>query len=289
MKFRTHSTFAARALLARLVSHSVFLLARLVSYSVFLLPGPLAQAGDITARLADGNLLIVGSAEDDTVILQDGGDVVFRSGTGDDALSLAGRSLVEGNVTVDSGDGNDTVSLAESRLAGRLRVDTGSGADGVQVAAGSTVGRADLRFPTGAAEVIWNGSEVRRLRVDFGASQGDVAVESSILKRIDIQGGTLPLSVLVANANVTGDFDIRSRSASDVIRLSGVLVGGDATWRLGRGVNDVFVGSVQIRGDLTIRTGRDDDTVAVIGSTIEGETDIRTGEGEDVLVEREAI
>jgi VCBS repeat-containing protein len=192
------------------------------------LEGRALLAGNVTASITGGNLVISGdSAANEITITRSGANSVTITGTGttvnggtsavtlngfrkhvtvsmndgDDVVRFVRSSTdlfrIFGNLIVDTGNGNDTVSFSDTSVWGALSITTGAGDDSVSSTPGaSTWGLrvAKTSFvSTGSGEdsVSWSRSQLRMTQsVNLGADNDELIIANSAYwKQTNFNGG----------------------------------------------------------------------------------------------------
>ncbi|WP_035067920.1 hypothetical protein [Nitratidesulfovibrio termitidis] len=243
-------------------------------------------AGDdviIAIRAAETGLALNGGAGDDTIVALAGAATSITGGDGNDTIILP-----EGmdTVTIDTGDGDDTITAAHLGRSGQARVNTGSGDDTVTIGELATRGgQADIVTGDGNDAVTVRGSANYggQTRIDTGG--GDDTVSFGYLGS---QQGQLRVDTGSGNDTVKGtallgqaQLDVRTGDGDDALR---VMVGGAVQARMDTGDgNDTLDIDTVFGGQLSVDAGSGDDTINLGGLGVPGITGINTGDGNDTL------
>ncbi len=216
---------------------------------------------------AIGNIDILGSnAKDNIKVNLNGksysGNLFVNSGNGNDSVSLLGGGVLAGNITVQTGLGNDTVSAftnANTTVGGNLQILNTVGTD---------------------VDLIGTGADT------FG---GNVTVTgaSAIIMLTDTVGGSLTLNSqsvaggvgILLDPTVGKDFTLNGGTGADTILMAGT-VGGNAAINLGNQNNLLDAFPTTISGNLTVQSGAGNDTVAIsAANTVQGSAQFNLGDG----------
>lgn len=207
---------------------------------------------------ASFDLTILGSAEDDSVVLDNlaaGRDIVVRAGDGDDTV-LGGQ----GDDTVHAGTGADTIQL-------------GTGADRAVFGAGELNGLDVVEADTGVTGDVLELTLAAGRTLGAGAFTGVAGFDSFVLHGGD--AGTtaalrLPSNLVTQSGLAT--VSVSGSGSSGQLIIDGRSVGG--TWSLtgGNGNDTLFGGSGNntingSNGEDTIVGGDGGDTIALTGAT----------------------
>jgi hypothetical protein len=200
-------------------------------------------SGNVTATVTAGNLLLVGDAKANQILIQSTSGGALQVSSLDGTTTINGGSgpftstSVTGNVTVFMKQGADVVDVGGTgmltTLPKNLFVDTGSGDDTVDVENASIGGNV----------AIFGGAGNDTFTIGSSTSETAVSVGGSVF----IVGGTGDTNTIaVFDANITGDVRIFGRGADDQIQ-----VGFDAGLGL---IGVTETAHVNIGGNLEIKT-----------------------------------
>jgi hypothetical protein len=244
-------------------------------------------AGNVTALVDDGNLVIAGDASANGVALHqtDAGRYVITGFDLDGTTTINGGTApvvledVTGDVVVDLRAGDDSLVVSNSAEARQTLADSVSG---------------------GAAGTIADSPEVSDPSVD--AEQ--VAVSGNLLIQTGAGDDGVGLNVNVGSDTGGGFVRIDTGDGADTVEVSGSAVGSDLTLNAGAEGDDVTLDDVEIEDALfaSLRGGDDSytangvaaaqiglfagaggDQIELIGSTSTEETVLFTGIGDDEL------
>ncbi len=225
----------------------------------------LLMSGNVTATVADGDVLVRGGRADNAVVVdQDGladgqirlvgvdgttingqaevilddvvGALAFDLRGGDDAVTLDGVTL-PGDLTVLGGRGDNAVVLTDVDIAGDVTVRNRRGADTFELTGASRIGD-DL--------TIDNRSGGATTTITGVSDDGDPPA--------------------ITPVEIGGDVSLRNRRGATTTTLEHVTVGGEVGVRNARGVDVLeLLGQTRIGGDLTIDHGPGDSTTRLEG------------------------
>jgi hypothetical protein len=262
-------------------------------------------AGDVLVNVVDGRLIIEGDALDNNIAITAGAEVGEIVVTGLDGTTVhedgetpaAEVTLtgVERGARIGLGAGHDTLAMSDVSLRGNVSIDTGDGDDNVHIgvedmAAGlqlistdaSVNLRGSLHIDTGDDndEVNIASAAVRgRLRVDTGAGDDMVSLGEAGDPAAGLLG-TLPGDVLIdASLHVRGGAHVELGDGDDDFNLSQARIHSFASVDGGIGDDEINVDQTAALGLLVF--GRDGDDMVSIDSSHIRHLGISTGEGED--------
>ena len=158
------------------------------------------MAGDVTARVVNGDLVITGDNQSNEMYLYDNGDgsyVMFgENGTringlsgypldgvsddirinlrgGDNRIALLGLDLAD-DITIRTGSGNDKIILSEATIRSNLRMRTGGGDDSIRIMTSTILGQFNAATGAGNDEIAATHSAVGSGRVNTGRGNDEV-------------------------------------------------------------------------------------------------------------------
>jgi hypothetical protein len=273
-----------------------------------------------TYRLLSGILLIsnqtgaltITSTSGTAVQVQDGaGPVVKFNGVGSvyvtgtnlaNAITFDDNTPFNGNLFVNAGNGNDTVTLTGVALLGNVTVLGGLGNDNVALNdSGSTIGgNVLLADSKGNDTLTLNGAVLGSTTVS-GVNEIDIGVEAAFflagnvsIVNFDGFGTTVTVdgSVDGVDAGAFGkNFSVTSGPTADLVQFfSASVVGGNATFNLGEGANTLFARSgneggngAQFNENLTFTGGSGVDTFDTDSPiAVGGNLTLNLGDGNNV-------
>jgi hypothetical protein len=216
------------------------------------------MAGDVTAQVVNGDLIVMGDSADNALRLTDFGDselVGFNDANGNPtkingvANGTFDYSGLTGNVVIRTGDGNDRVEVNGVLLPGALVIETGTGNDIV-----SSGGGADIE---------------REFLIDLGPGDNQIAMRGSTFRDGSGPGILVGTSVIVNGG-----------AGADTIRMSEVFVGQDFVMNTHDGADSVNLLFVIPRNFLGVDAGAGADRSQVENSLVR-ELQVNAGGGSD--------
>jgi large repetitive protein len=219
------------------------------------LEGRLTPAGNVTALLLGGNLLVFGdSAANSVEITATGGNLVVsgHDGTtvnGGSAVTFSGVGSVSANLVVALGRGADTANIHDVAVGGYAAIDGGVLAS---------------FFSTGPGDqlTLTNVKVGSYLIVATGGTDDTVALNG-------VQVGD-------ATAIVT-------YGGSDKVTISGSQLNGALLVATGAGNDSVAIDTTTVGGFTAVALGSGDDTLSLTGDTFKGAVFLDGGPGTDKL------
>jgi len=268
----------------------------------------IAPAGNVTVTLVGGVLTISGDAFDNSVTMEQGPgshEIVISSDpynvttiNGEAGpVSFAG---VTGNITVNLGDGNDSLGMSGIAALKDVRVDMGSGDNGFCIGSDSSIhGVLSVKGGAGAdGFTVTHVTVGKGIALDGGDGDNSFTIDAGSTASMALRGGTGSDTVNCGSFDVaktlsidTGNGDSHVRMVNSGGKLLSIhaadgsqsieLIGaGGRTVSItgGQGYSDVSVSGAYI-GAISINTGEGDSTVSMFGCPIEGKVAITTAEG----------
>ncbi len=231
-------------------------------------------AGDVTAAIVGGDLVLTGDAVDNSFFLRRDNSLP-SPGPGDLVVVGFNGTTING-VTADISSGLSEVPLS---VSGDVIADLSQGSD--LLGDSFTVGTSTAA-PFGQLELL--GSIV----VDGGT--GDVSLS---LNNVNVAGdvtysdasGALQSSVLAEDSIIGGDFISQTRAASNEIGADDTTISGDMIFLVDNAASDSFVTNTAatIAGDFRFESNAVTTTTRHDGSSVGDDLIIITGDGEDFI------
>lgn len=232
--------------------------------------------GNVTAAVMGGNLKIVGDNSANQISIQstagglqitslDGttkinggngpvtlsgvtGNASISMGRGDDVLKIGGGAVTTTfahNVSIDVGDGNDTLNIATTSIGGNLSIAGGNGSDTF------TIGSADEAtvVSIGGNLCIVGGQGHDNTIAVFNADITGSASVTAMGRTDHVQFGYDEGLGLIGDETTTGrvnigkSLSIRTGDGADHIALADVIVGGSTSINSGDGIDEILVGA----------------------------------------------
>jgi hypothetical protein len=257
-------------------------------------------AGNVTAELVDGDLIVTGDAADNRIriyrnafgenkLFGDGtsvngvddgtfdltdltGDVVARMGDGNDIVSFEGG--FPATVLIDAGNGNDHInSLAGASIAAGLVIDLGSGANSVGLS-GRGFGREgySLGFRVGTSTIITGGAQEDGVTVEQVYVANDLVINTGAgADRINVRRSTI------------GQFlGVDSGADSDRLFLFGTNVS-TASLQTGAGTASIDLEFFYAKNDLGILAPEGATDILLWRSRVDGTAYVVGGQSNDYV------
>ena len=239
-------------------------------------------------------LSFFGGDGDDVFMMGSNGSISTR-GTltvngegGDDMLMLANVSA--GRINANAGDGDDTLTLSDSRFRGTVNLQGGGGGDVFTVTgvtAGGNVGVNASRGGDGVDTITMSDvSAGGRIAVFTGGADGDTVTLSDLSgTRLNAGVGDGDDTLTLSDSRFRGTVNLQAGGGGDEVTLSGVTARGSVGVNASRGdggtdtvsLDDVFAGNV-----MAILTGDDGDDVDLTDVSAR-RFNVRLGGGGDEL------
>lgn len=265
-------------------------------------------AGNVTAAIVDGELLITGDdAANDITILKTAAGVIVRgnsttiNGASTDFVAFATAVTTTGKITADMGAGDDKVQIDDLTLDGRVVFNGGAGNDKLGLTKAilksglgfrgnegndslvldqSTID-GDLFAFCGAGDdlVTLTGSEVKHSLIMYGRDGADgLNLNNSKVGRWLIEYmGQGDDNVRIANGSTTKHVQMWGQGGADVVQVNESDTSKSFAARMGRGNDAVsFEGDVDVANRLIVRGGGGTDSFAKGTGTLPGGRIVRT-------------
>jgi hypothetical protein len=250
--------------------------------------------GKATLKLGDG---FNGVTMSDTFRAHN--TLTVKGGAQGDTVSLVGPNFfttsIGGIMSLALGDGDNHVTVNQSRIAGALRVTAGTGFDtvdvsgamiggGVQTALGdATVGIAPLDY-TGNVVKIFSGSIIGGpVQVTGGASGDFVSIDqnSTVLgvTRVALAAGANACQVIASSLD--SGFTYTGLADNDTVNLFAATVRGPLSVSVGDGQNLVAIGLTNVYGNTVLKGGNvgNDEFRILTDTELNGTLTINAGNG----------
>lgn len=175
------------------------------------------MAGDVTAQIVNGNLLIKGDNSDNVIAVTQAGTTITVTGTGTTVNSAATPAVLTGftgGITMKMRDGNDQVTLTALTVAGKVKfkggdgddtlhvtgtsafqssfkINMGSGDDTVTLDTGLTVtGATKIKGRSGTDTVTMTGDHFSTLKVSLGRDDDTLSITgTTVTTKTRLHGG----------------------------------------------------------------------------------------------------
>jgi hypothetical protein len=211
-------------------------------------------AGDVVANLVDGTLTLEGDDLANKIVITSGAEAGAFVVTGLDGTTVhlegeAGASVlnVSGvrNIKVELGGEADLAAVVGANVRGNLSIDSGAGNDRVLVGTGGDAAELVGQLPADLSVEIRG-----KLRIDGAAGDDEIAVDDSVLSRLNIEAG-------LDNDVVSLGSDAALEAGQD----ARVQVRGGVHVNLGAGNDELTADQVNSRHVLLVRAGTGDNSI----------------------------
>ena len=246
-------------------------------------------AGDVLVNVVRGDLLIRGDAEGNEIAVTAGAEpgtyvVAGLNGTtvhqeGQTPATEVRVSGVRNDVRIGLGEGNDSVSMVDARVAGSVSIHTGAGDDEVTV--DQVAARGGLGIDTGEDnDTVSLGSENDTGATPLGERDGALEGALRIRKGIRVNLGNGNDTLTLENAATHVGIGVNGGLGDDSISASGTsatvlaVLGGDGT-------DTISLNEVRVR-HAGIHAGAGNDDVTIEDSVF-ATLGVALGEGDDTL------
>ncbi len=234
-------------------------------------------AGNVTASLVDGDLIVTGDRLDNSVeIAIVSGDLVVRgfddttiNGAVTPFVAVAGSATIADDLFVRLGSGDDVLILNDGiEVTDRALISLSNGND--------EFGASNITVGTDLNIFAWRGDDTIHLdNIDVG---DDLLIHST----------TGDDTINVLNSDISDDVRVTTGKGNDAVIIDTSTIGDDVDVRLGRDNDDLVVRNSTIGDNLIARTRKGDDFVMVDPSRIGGQANIGLGKGHDSFVDQGA-
>lgn len=200
------------------------------------------------------------------------GNVIANLGDGNDTISFTGTSTADGseidvNVTISGGNGIDTLSISNLRVAGNVRIDGDAGNDKLTLSNITVEG--NVAINTGIGDDTLNITNSNVFRNTSLNRKGDVTINTGS------GADTVTLArVAPAGSTIHGDLTVNLGTENDKLTISGSPTVTNAKIDAGAGLDNVTVnglivtGTSTVEGLLQVLGGDGNDTISVNNATV---------------------
>lgn len=259
----------------------------------------LLMAGDVTAALKGGWLVVTGDAEANQVLIQNPSPGEY-SVTGADGTTVSGSPVtgVTKGVKVNLKDGDDTVAIVGTgggtfEATGDVKVSTGKGNDRILVAGLQADGKVTLNSGNATGEgagdqVLVTDSEVgKNLSVKTGSGHDQVGIgqdlEGELEDLLDAfldEMGWGGLGIVPGDVGVTGKLSVATGKGNDVLMIGDCTVGGSVSANAGGGADSLLVQGATVAGKASLNMGSgDEDYLGIQDNQVTGKVKLNGGAG----------
>ena len=257
-------------------------------------------AGNVTAGLVDGNLIITGDADDnnvEVVVTVDG--VVVRgldgttvNGSADDAILIPDSDTVRGSLIANMGDGNDRIQIEGVDVRRRITISGGNGDDEIGLTSLEARRRIELHGDEGNDTVVVNNVDARR-KVKLALGEGDdlAAVDTVTSRRkLVVTAGAGDDNVSVADSSMRRKTRLRLGSGDDTAAITNSDLGRRLRINGEMGDDLVQIEDSTVKRISRLLGRRGDDSFLISGTTDLGRFSIRRGgRGDDSIEIEETV
>jgi hypothetical protein len=248
--------------------------------------------GTAAGTPVSGHLSVIGSIGVDTIDIHGsnnfGGSFDIHTGAAADVVNIgidaAGTTFAQesvqlgGSLTIDAGDGADTVTLENALALGNIVVHGGAGDDNIRFGSAASV-PANLRVgsSTGGDMVVYSGDGNDTVFIN------QATTVNSFLVNLGGALATAGNSLAVRNSSFSNDSAILGGAGVDSLDLDAVNIVTNLFIQSGGGDDDVDIqGCLITAGALTINTSDGDDNVLIDNSNVRTLV-LLTGDGDDTV------
>ncbi|WP_419204010.1 hypothetical protein [Bordetella trematum] len=236
-----------------------------------------SATGANTLRIGSHAELLGGAVPD--------GILRIQGGTGDDDFLIEARRIDHQNVLIDTSLGNDLVQLSQTTLGGNLSVNAGEGDNRIGLAETTVTGRVSLTTAGGDDLIRLSQTDIGGT-LDIVAGEGDNTVSLDTVTvggDASITTGAGVDAITLVDSQLLGQLVIAAGDGSNTVDLSGVSVAKATRITTGKDDDSVTLLETDIGGSLAIEAGDGANTVSLDTVTVGGDTSITTGAGVDVI------
>ena len=226
------------------------------------------------------------------------GNLTINTGLGADSINLVNTEVML-KTNINAGDGINFVNLNGGFLHGGLTVNTGSGHDSVSSSA-NVDGGAIINTGAGGDYVSLYAYQVGvesstgiihgNVAINAGAGNNRVSVQTNVTGNVSITTTSgkddLYLYQYDDSTTITGNLAINGGAGNNYLRLGATVTGNvSVTTTTGSDSVDVYYygSSTFVTGNLAIGAGDGDNYVYFNNASVKGNTSITTGNGDDYV------
>jgi len=227
-------------------------------------------AGNVLASLSGSHLSVTGDAVDNSVeVTVVNNQVVLRglSNTtinGSTALFViaANTDTAPGNITIQTGAGNDTVIFSRNvKVSGSTWLDGGAGNDALSA----------------------SGATFRQTVSIYGRAGNDtISIQNATTEGLlRIKGNSGNDLVSLTNLTANGEIRIEGNTGTDGVSFNNVTANSSIKINMGAGNDDIVIRGSTLNGALRVRTKQDSDMLLMDGNTVGGPVALNMGRTSD--------
>lgn len=257
----------------------------------------LLMAGDVTAALKGGWLVVTGDAEANQVLIQNPSPGEY-SVTGADGTTVTGSPVtgVTKGIKVNLKDGDNTVAIVGSggetfHATGDVKITTGKGNDRILVAGLQADGKVTLSSGNATGEVAFDQVLVTDSEFDknlsvktgsghdwVGIGQGD-PLDDMLSDFLDEMGWD-GLGIVPGDVDVTGKLSVATGNGDDSLMICNSDIDGSASVNTGGGTDDCLVRDTTVDGAASVNMGGgNDDYLGIQDTDVAGRLTLNGGAG----------
>lgn len=257
----------------------------------------LLMAGDVTAALKGGWLVVTGDAEANQVLIENTASGEY-SVTGADGTTVSGSPVtgVTKGVKVNLKDGDDVVAIVGSgggtfHATGDVKVTTGKGNDRILVAGLQADGKVTLNSGNATGEgagdqVLVTDSQVgKNLSVKTGNGHDQVGIGQgepldTMLEDFLVEMEWEELDVLPGDVQVQGKLSVTTGNGNDQVMIGDSQIGGSVSVNTGGGTDEAMIQNLDVEGGASLKMGGgNDDYLGIQGNHVAGKVKLNGGSG----------
>ena len=226
--------------------------------------------GNVLASLSGPHLSVSGDAADNQVeVTVVNNQVVLRglsnttiNGSTELFVIAANTDTAPGNITIETGAGNDSVIFSRNvKVSGSVWLDGGAGNDALSVT-GSTFQRTISIYGRAGNDTI---------------SLQDATTESLLR----IKGNSGDDLISLTNLTTNGEIRIEGNKGADGVSFNNVTTSSSTKINTGSGNDDIVIRGSTLNGALRVKTKQDADMLLMDGNTVGGPVAVNMGRNSD--------
>jgi hypothetical protein len=255
----------------------------------------IAPAGNITAVVTHGNLVITGDSEANSFYITQPDPLVQDFVIESMVTSINHQNTpqtmhdVTGSVAIVLNGGTDLVDINGIRVAGKVVLAGGDGDDYMFLKNSTVAGSVTYSGGTGDEDILLSGCTTGNVTVDYGA--GTVIgsfVDSTVHGNMKIKGGSSGTDLLRSLA-IDGALNLRLGNGATNAGIEDIMVGSAAITG-GSGNDAIAILSSHFAGKLSINGGSHDLNTHIVSTHVDGAFTLKNGAGNSTfLVESSSV
>jgi hypothetical protein len=239
-----------------------------------------------------GDLTIQTGASDDTINVGSTDAVVVSNGslkiaTGDATaqdtvnIGIGAAVTLSGNTAIVTGNGNDVVNV-QSLSASSVAVNTGAGNDQVTLNHVTSSGYISANLGSATNTLILSNSTAQAVTVTGGAGADTTNFDADTFVSLTLNAGNGKNVIHLKNSTISQATSLTTGTGADQVFLAGVHAEALAIYT-GDGNDKVSIGSATIIDHLLAKLGAGDDTFIASNSTFTGQDIVDGGKGKNSI------